>query len=166
MIADVLRLFANIAAGMPAPWAFRYGTTFTANAPNNDNWPCLFLEFPMFITYGVNGLKTYDVNVSTLTRYSGQDNPHRARVEQMTVCQQAAEHVLAKLRALESCADTTLSLQGDADAITVGDVNNDVVVGLRLELKLSSQAMCEPYPEKPGAAPLCDYATFDLTTLP
>lgn len=159
---DLSRLFKNIAEnGLVGDWRYADGDQYEANAPNNDTWPLLFLETPVFVKVDAELRRTYSFAWLALDRYSEAGDPHRNRADKIAEMEAASMAVIRLLAEVGACggtsyAETIFPVEG----VTVGPLNNDLVVGMRYDMSMFVAA-CEPLALKPGFS-LCDYLTNRL----
>lgn len=116
--------------------SYYIGNTWNMSvSKSSDTYPAIWQELPILVTYNPNGQKEYTFSIDILM-LAKQDNVDD-ELNKISQCEEIADDLLQAYKLyIKSLAVTS------ATALSVKNINSDMAVGIRLDIKFITNRTC------------------------
>lgn len=102
---------------------------------SSDTYPAIWQELPILVTYNSNGQKEYTFSIDILM-LAKQDNVDD-ELNKISQCEEIADDILQAYKLYIKSLTVT-----SATALSVKNINSDMAVGIRLDIKFITNRTC------------------------
>lgn len=116
--------------------SFYVGNTWNQSNSKGDVYPCVWLEFPILVTYDTKGQKEYSFSLDILMLPNADDE--NDELSKISECESIADDLLMAFSKYMKNFGVNSS-----NGLTIKNLNADIACGIRVDIKVSTNRECD-----------------------